>query len=190
MELRTTRIRLRILTENDADALVNAATEGALWQLNYTVVPSKDTVDTYIETALKGHSEGTMIPFAIELLENNAVIGTTRFWNIDTKNRSLEIGATWISKPFQRTFVNTEIKYLMLAYAFENLNCIRVQFTTDETNEQSLQAILRLGAKEEGVIRYERIMPNGRKRNSIRFSIIEDEWMSVKDGLIKKMQTR
>jgi N-acetyltransferase len=76
----------------------------------------------------------------------------------------------------------------MLTYAFENLNCIRVQFTTDETNEQSRQAILRLGAKEEGLIRYERIMPNGRKRNSIRFSIIEDEWTTVKDGLIKKMQ--
>jgi N-acetyltransferase len=188
MELKTTRLRLRILTENDAEALVNAATEGALWELNYTIVPSKETVSDYIKTALKGYSEGKMLPFVIELKENNAVIGTTRFWNIDAKNRSLEIGSTWISKPYQRTFVNTEIKYLMLTYAFEKLNCIRVQFTTDEINEQSRQAILRLGAKEEGIVRYERIMPNGRKRNSVRFSIIEDEWGAVKENLLKKMK--
>jgi N-acetyltransferase len=187
MELTTTRIRLRLLTENDAEALVNAATEGALWELNYTVVPSKETVHGYISKALNGYSEGTMLPFVVELLENNAVIGTTRFWNMDAQNRSLEIGATWIGKPYQRTFVNTEMKFLMLRYAFEKLNCIRVQFTTDEINEQSRQAILRLGAKEEGIIRYQRIMPNGRKRNSIRFSIIEDEWEEVKAHLIKKM---
>ncbi len=188
MELVTNRIRLRLLTVNDAPALVRAASDGTLWQLNYTVIPDEQTVHNYIEIALKGYSEGTIIPFVIELLENKQIIGSTRFWKIDYKNRKLEIGSTWISATYQKTFVNTEIKYLMLTYAFETLNCMRVQFTTDEINHNSRIAILRLGAKEEGIIRYERIMPDGRKRNSVRFSIIEDEWFSVKEELLNKIQ--
>jgi N-acetyltransferase len=188
MELVTNRIKLRLLSVNDADALVRAASDGALWQLDYTVIPDEQTVHNYIKKALNGYSEGTVIPFVIELLENNQIIGSTRFWKIDPLNRKLEIGSTWISASHQKTYVNTEAKYLMLNYAFETLNFIRVQFTTDEINEQSRKAILRLGAKEEGIIRYERIMPNGRKRNSVRFSIIEEEWPSIKVNLLEKIQ--
>ena len=117
------------------------------------------------------------------LREGSQVIGATRFWKIDPANRKLEIGFTWISASWQRTFVNTETKYLMLRFAFEEMACVRVQFTTDETNTKSRAAILRLGAKEEGIVRHERIMPNGRKRNSARFSIIDDEWPGVKERL-------
>jgi RimJ/RimL family protein N-acetyltransferase len=107
-------------------------------------------------------------------------VGSTRFWKIDYVNRKLEIGHTWLAASAQRSAVNTEAKYLMLAYAFETLNCVRVQLTTDELNEKSRAAILRIGAKQEGVVRHERIMPDGRKRNSVRFSIIDDEWPQVR----------
>jgi RimJ/RimL family protein N-acetyltransferase len=177
------RIILRALRSTDASALVAAAADGELWNLPFTVVPSTHTVDAYIRTALDRHTAGTVMPFVTTLAATGQVIGCTRFWKIDPHNRKLEIGSTWIAAGHQKSFVNTEAKYLMLRAAFEDMRCIRVQFTTDEINTRSRAAILRLGAKEEGIIRFERIMPNGRKRNSVRFSIIEDEWPEVKSRL-------
>ena len=181
------KIQLRPLLASDAAALVKAACDGELWKLPFTVVPSAETVDDYIRTALEGESAGTVLPFVIETLDSREVIGTTRFWKIDRRNRKLEIGHTWISASWQRTFVNTEAKFLMLCYAFEEINCIRVQFTTDEINLKSRAALLRLGATQEGIVRHERIMPDGRKRNSVRFSIIDDEWPSVRRSLLEKL---
>jgi len=177
------RIRLRPLLVSDSAALVQAATDGELWNLPFTVVPSADTVDEYIRVALSGQAAGTVMPFVTEIIESKQVIGSTRFWKINQQHRKLEIGSTWISASWQKTFVNTEAKFLMLRHAFEHLNCVRVQFTTDEINEKSRAAILRLGATQEGIVRHERIMPDGRKRNSVRFSIIDDEWPSVRRRL-------
>ena len=132
---------------------------------------------------------GAVMPFVIESRESGRVLGSTRFWKIDRKNRKLEIGHTWLAASWQRTFVNTEAKLLMLSFAFEKLDCVRVQFTTDEINEKSRNAILRLGAKQEGIVRHERIMPDGRKRNSVRFSIIDDEWPAVKQMLEERLKT-
>ncbi|HTH93985.1 MAG TPA: GNAT family protein [Rhodocyclaceae bacterium] len=106
---------------------------------------------------------------------------------MDRDNRKLEIGHTWYARSWQRTAANTESKLLLLHYAFEQLECVRVQFTTDVLNERSRAAILRLGAKEEGTIRNERIMPNGRKRTSIRYSIIDDEWAEVRAALEQRL---
>ncbi|AUG01361.1 GNAT family N-acetyltransferase [Pseudomonas sp. 09C 129] len=181
------RILLRPLQLSDADALVKAAEDGQLWNLPFTVVPSSATVDDYLQIALSGRDAGTVLPFATVLKARNEVIGCTRFWKIDRKNRKLEIGSTWIATRWQKTFVNTEAKYLMLRHAFEMLDCVRVQFTTDEINEKSRNAILRLGAKQEGIVRHERIMPDGRKRNSVRFSIIDDEWPGVRQHLEHKL---
>jgi N-acetyltransferase len=167
--------------------LIAAASDGSLWNLKVTVVPDPGAMSNYILTALNGRSAGTVMPFAITLAANGIVVGTTRFWKIDTLNRKLEIGHTWIAQSWQRTFVNTEAKYLMLRHAFEVLGCARVQFTTDELNGRSRAAILRLGAKEEGIIRNERIMPDGRKRNSARFSIIDTEWPDVKLTLEQRL---
>jgi len=177
------RLQLRLLTADDAGALVAAAADGELWNLVATVVPSAATVHDYIRAALYGRVAGTVMPFTIVLRETGQVIGSTRFWKIDRQNRKLEIGHTWLAKSFQRSFANTEMKYLMLRAAFEDMGCIRVQFTTDEINGASRAAILRLGAKEEGIIRNERIMPGGRKRNSVRYSIVDEEWAGVKAGL-------
>ncbi|QRM42924.1 GNAT family protein [Rhizobium sp. BG4] len=179
--LRGERLTLVPLEKQHRDVLLAAAADGNLWDLKVTAVPSAETIDTYIETAIAGREAGTIIPFVT--VAGDQVVGSTRFWKLDRVNRNVEIGHTWIGASWQRSFVNTEAKFLMLEYAFEVLDCIRVQFTTDELNERSRRAIVRLGAVEEGIIRNERIMPDGRKRNSVRFSIIDTEWPQVKDQL-------
>lgn len=181
-------VELRPLQEEHAAVLVQAASNGELWNSKFTVVPNSDSIQSYIATALDGRRTGTVIPFVIVNRSSSKVAGTTRFWKIDLFNKQLEIGHTWLSLNAQRTSINTEAKYLLLHHAFETMGVIRVQFTTDELNAASRAAILRLGAKEEGVIRYERIMPDGRKRNSVRYSIIEDEWPTVKAALLDRMR--
>ncbi|MBN3771006.1 GNAT family N-acetyltransferase [Burkholderia sp. Se-20378] len=183
------RVELRPLDSSDRQALLDAAADGQLWNLKVTVVPGPETIDAYIDTALQGRATGTVMPFTIVERASGRVIGSTRFWKIDRKNRKLEIGHTWLSESAQRTRVNTEAKWLLLGYAFDVLQCVRVQFTTDELNEKSRAAILRLGAKQEGIVRHERIMPDGRKRNSVRFSIIDDEWPEVRARLLAKLAT-
>ncbi|ABB10953.1 GNAT family N-acetyltransferase [Burkholderia sp. Ac-20384] len=183
------RVELRPLDLSDRQALLDAAADGQMWNLKVTVVPGPETIDAYIDTALQGRATGTVMPFAIVDRASGRVIGSTRFWKIDRKNRKLEIGHTWLSESAQRTRANTEAKWLLLGYAFDVLQCVRVQFTTDELNEKSRAAILRLGAKQEGIVRHERIMPDGRKRNSVRFSIIDDEWPEVRARLLAKLAT-
>ncbi|MCO7261931.1 GNAT family N-acetyltransferase [Dickeya zeae] len=183
-------VTLRPLLHIDAKSLVDAAADGELWSLPFTVVPSADTVDAYINKALKGQAEGTVMPFAIILTSDQSVIGSTRFWKVDRQNRKLEIGHTWYSRSWQRTAANTESKLLLLRYAFEQLQCVRVQFTTDVLNERSQAAILRIGAVQEGIVRNERIMPSGRKRNSVRYSIIDDEWPEVRANLERRLSSR
>ena len=178
-----TLVGLRPMGVTDAAALVAAAADGELWNLPFTVVPSARTVDAYIARALHGRAAGTVLPFAVVAQKSQRIIGSTRFWKIDAENRKLEIGHTWFSVSWQRTAANTESKFLMLRHAFEVLRCVRVQLTTDVLNERSRQAILRLGAVEEGIIRNERIMPDGRKRTSVRYSIIDDEWPDIRRRL-------
>ncbi|AIR66228.1 GNAT family N-acetyltransferase [Cedecea neteri] len=184
------RIKLRPLELSDAPLLVEAASDGELWNLPFTVVPSAQTVNDYIQHALNGRQAGTILPFVTTDIESGQAIGCTRFWKIDMKNRKLEIGSTWLAARWQRTWANTEAKFLMLQYAFETLDCVRVQFTTDVINEKSRRAILRLGAKQEGIVRHERIMPDGRKRDSVRFSIIDDEWPEIRDSLAALLADR
>ncbi|WP_050468705.1 GNAT family N-acetyltransferase [Herbaspirillum chlorophenolicum] len=180
-------IKLRPLEAGHRQALLDAAADGELWNMTLTVVPGEKTIDKYLATALEGRMAGTVMPFIIMERTGGKIIGTTRFWKMDAANRKLEIGHTWLSESFQRTGVNTEAKYLLLRHAFEGMDCVRVQFTTDELNDRSRAAILRLGARQEGIVRHERIMPDGRKRNSVRFSIIDDEWPEVKAMLLEKM---
>ena len=180
-------VTLRPLLKTDAPLLIDAAEDGELWSLPFTVVPSADTVDSYIQKALKGQADGTVMPFAVTLSSDQRVIGSTRLWKIDRENRKLEIGHTWYSQSWQKTAANTESKLLLLRYAFKQLKCIRVQFTTDVLNERSQAAILRIGAIQESIIRNERIMPDGRKRTSIRYSIIDDEWPQVQSNLERRL---
>lgn len=180
-------VELRPLQAHHAAALVQAAADGQLWNMTLTVVPGPDTIARYIATALEGTRAGTMMPFVIVQRTTGTIVGSTRFWKIDRANRKLEIGHTWLAASSQRTGVNTEAKLLLLTYAFEALQAVRVQFTTDELNEKSRAAILRLGAVQEGIVRHERIMPDGRKRNSVRFSMIDTEWEQVRAGLQRRL---
>ncbi|HGM5489001.1 TPA: GNAT family N-acetyltransferase [Serratia fonticola] len=177
------QIELRPLQPEHREAMLSAAADGELWNLKVTAVPNVSTIDSYIATAVAGRDAGTMLPFVIVQRASGRIVGSTRFWKIDRVNRKMEIGHTWLSQSVQRSGVNTDAKYLLLGYAFDVLQAVRVQFTTDELNDKSRAAILRIGAKQEGIVRHERIMPDGRKRNSVRFSIIDDEWPEVKAGL-------
>ncbi|MEP6564959.1 MAG: GNAT family N-acetyltransferase [Mesorhizobium sp.] len=181
-------VELRPLQQDHAPGLLRAAADGQLWTMKATVVPGPGTVDGYIAAALAGRQTGTVMPYTIVLRSTGLICGSTRFWKIDRSNRKLEIGHTWLGGSVQRSGVNTEAKYLLLTHAFEIMNCVRVQFTTDELNDASRAAILRIGAKQEGIVRNERIMPDGRKRNSVRFSIIDSEWPDVKAMLQQKMR--
>lgn len=186
--LRGQRIVMRPLLASDADAMVEAAADGELWSLPFTAVPSAATVHAYIARALDGQRQGHVMPFVTTLRDTGQVIGSSRFWKIDRDNRKLEIGHTWLARSWQRSFANTEAKLLMLGEAFDSMGCIRVQLQTDERNAASRAAILRLGAQQEGILRYERIMPDGHKRNSVRFSLIEDEWPEVKRRLQARLE--
>jgi len=181
-------VELQPLQAAHAQALLAAAADGQLWQMKLTVIPGPETIAEYVAVALAGRQAGTVMPFVIVKRDTGRLIGSTRFWKIDRTNRKLEIGHTWLSESAQRSAVNTEAKYLLLAYAFEVMACVRVQFTTDELNEKSRAAILRIGAQQEGIIRHERIMPDGRKRNSVRFSTIDTEWPEIKRALQQKMK--
>ena len=180
-------VELRPLQAHHAPALLQAAADGQLWNMTLTVVPGPDTMARYIATALEGARACTVMPFVIVHRATGTIVGSTRFWKIDMVNRKLEIGHTWLAASMQRTGVNTEAKLLLLTHAFDAMQSVRVQFTTDELNEKSRAAIVRLGAVQEGIVRHERIMPDGRKRNSVRFSIIDTEWVAVKAGLQRRL---
>jgi len=127
------------------------------------------------------------LPFVVIHLETGQVAGATRYLNIMPEHRGLEIGGTWYGSEFQRTAVNTECKYLLLEYAFETLGCIRVQLKTDSRNERSQRAIERIGAKREGVLRNHMILPDGRYRDSVYYSILDTEWIEVKQKIYEKL---
>lgn len=128
------------------------------------------------------------VPFATFERKSNQIVGTTRYMNMDLPNLKVEIGSTWIAPPWQRTVVNTEAKYLMLVHAFEVWKCVRVELKTDALNQRSRQAILRLGAKEEGTLRKHLLTWNGRQRDSVYFSILDTEWPQVKARLESKLR--
>jgi RimJ/RimL family protein N-acetyltransferase len=185
--LRGQLVELLPLHPEHGPQLLQAAADGELWNMTVTVVPGPATMAAYIATALEGWRAGTVMPFVIVQKSTGAIVGSTRFWKIDRINRKMEIGHTWLAASVQRSGVNTEAKLLLLTHAFEAMQAVRVQFTTDELNAKSRAAIVRLGAVQEGIVRHERIMPDGRKRNSVRFSMIDTEWDGVKAGLERRL---
>ena len=141
-----------------------------------------------VDNAFAEQERGESVVFATVERSSGKVVGSTRFMNIDRSNRRVEIGSTWIAPAWQRTAVNTEAKYLMLRYAFEVSKCMRVELKTDALNQRSRNAILRVGAKEEGTLRRHLITWTGRVRDTVYFSILDDEWLSVKKNLESKLQ--
>ena len=180
-------VRLEALSLAHHAALTEVGLDDELWRWIVTPVRTPEDMRSYIETALREQAAGTALPFATVERASGRPIGSTRFLNIDGANRRVEIGATWIAKPWQRTAVNTEAKYLMLRHAFETLGCIRVELKTDSLNERSRKAILRIGAKEEGTFRNHMITSSGRLRHTVYYSIIDSEWPAVKARLLDKL---
>ena len=180
-------VQLEPLSLAHLGALWEAGADEEIWRWNPTPVRTVDQMRSYIERALSAQAAGTALPFVTVERGGSHVIGSTRFTEIDTANRRLEIGSTWITPRWQRTPVNTEAKYLMLSHAFEQLGCIRVELKTDVLNTRSRNAILRIGAKEEGIFRKHWITQSGRIRDSVFFSILDTEWPAVKIRLEEKL---
>ena len=180
-------VRLEPLSFDHIDGLCAVGLDESLWQWVPTPVRNRDEMREYIDIALADQGRGVSLPFATVHKSSGRVIGSTRFANMDFRDRRVEIGWTWIGRPWQRTVVNTEAKLLMLCHAFETLNCVRVELKTDVLNEPSRRAILRLGAKEEGVWRKHRYMWTGRFRDTVYFSILDTEWPAVKADLQEKI---
>ncbi|MDP5043459.1 MAG: GNAT family N-acetyltransferase, partial [Leeuwenhoekiella sp.] len=185
--LKSDTVKLIPLEKTHRDGLLKAASDGKLWELWYTSVPSAANIDAYIETALNQKAKGLEYPFTVFDVNTDTIIGCTRFYTIQPEHRRLEIGYTWYAQSYQRTGVNTHCKYLLLQYAFEQLNCIAVQIVTNWFNLKSREAIARLGAKQDGILRNHRINNDGSFRDTVVFSITETEWMSVKKTLYYKM---
>ena len=170
------------------DDLVEAASDGALHRLWYTMVPSPEDVGAEIERRLGLRKAGSMLPFAIIDKSNGKAVGMTTYMNIDARNRRVEIGSTWYRQSVQKTPLNTECKLLLLRHAFEKLDCICVEFRTHFMNLQSRRAIERLGAKLDGILRSHMIMANGSVRDTAVYSIIASEWPAVQANLTWQLE--
>ena len=181
-------VRLEPLTRKHEEGLCAIGLDPELWRWTVSLVRNPAEMRAYIDTALLGQNEGTVLPFATVDAASGRTIGTTRFGAIDRGNRHMEIGWTWLGRDWQRTPANTEAKFLMLRHAFESLGCIRVEFKTDFLNEKSRRALLRIGAKEEGVLRRHIITESGRVRDSVYYSVLDREWPEVKAALEQKLE--
>lgn len=182
------RVRLAPLSMDHLDELCRIGLNESLWQYSPTLVQTNEDMRRYIQTSLKLQDEGTVLPFVTIEKSVNRIVGSTRYLNIDAANKRCEIGATWVVPDWQRTYVNTESKYLLLNYAFDRLGCVRVEFKTDSLNTPSRNALVRIGATEEGILRNHMIMPDGRLRHSVYYSITDDEWRDVKKNLEEKLR--
>ena len=169
------------------DALVAAASDGALWELWYTSVPTPQAMAAEVERRLALAAAGSMLPFTVRRRDTGAVVGMTTYMDVDAQNRRLEVGSTWTARSAQRTGVNAESKLLLLTHAFEQLRCIAVEFRTHWMNQQSRTAIARLGAKQDGVLRSHRVDQDGVLRDTVVFSIVAAEWPAVRAELRRRL---
>jgi RimJ/RimL family protein N-acetyltransferase len=190
VKLEGRHIRLEPLCFAHHPQLCEVGLDEELWRWIPQAVKTPEDMHAYIETALAEQTAGTALPFATVDRATDRAVGSTRFGNIDRKNRHVEIGWTWLGLKWQRTTANTEAKYLMLQHAFETWKCLRVEFKTDSLNECSRNALLRIGAKQEGTFRNHVITWTGRIRHSVYYSIIDSEWPAVRSDLQRKLAGR
>lgn len=180
-------LRLEPLTPGHVDGLCAAGLDPELWRLTVSRVASRADMERYLGEALDEQARRVALPFATIERATGRVIGSTRFGNAAPAHRRVEIGWTWLGRPWQRTGANTEAKYLMLQHAFEVWDCLRVEFKTSTRNDRSRAALLRIGAQEEGILRRHMVNEDGSLRDSVYFSIISDEWPYVKRRLAERL---
>ncbi|MNR00648.1 hypothetical protein D3C85_1164270 [compost metagenome] len=176
------RVTLLPLHESHTPGLITAANDPAIWSYMTPLAQPTD-VQKFVQQALEEQQDGLGIPFSVYDRVTDTIVGSTRFFDISAAHRHLEIGHTWYNPTVWRTRVNTECKYLLLQYGFETLNLLRVQLKTDGRNERSQAAIARLGAQKEGVLRKHRVLHDGYVRDTVMFSILDQEWPQVKQRL-------
>jgi len=181
-------VRLEPLTMAHHAPLWEIAKDQELWRWTATDIRAPEDLRTYMETALAEQAGGRALPFATIAKEAGKPVGSTRFGNIEPLNRRVEIGWTWVGAAWRRTAVNTEAKLLMLTHAFETWGCIRVELKTDALNQASRAAIARLGAKEEGTMRKHMVTQTGRVRDTVYYSILDDEWPALKARLEARLR--
>ena len=182
-------VHLEPLSEAHIPALALAGRDESIWKyMRYADLTSEESMTAWVRDMLRRQQAGTDLPFAVIHLASGRAAGATRYLEMRPPHRSLEIGGTWYAPEFQRTAVNTECKYLMLKYAFEEMKCIRVQFKADVRNERSVRAIERLGAVREGVLRNHYILQDGTFRDSVYFSILDREWPVTKILLEERLK--
>jgi len=182
-------VRLEPLAPGHHASLCDVAFAPELWRWTWSVVATPDDLHAYMETAFAEQAAGTALPFAVIERATGRAIGSTRYANIAPAHRRLEIGWTWYGLAYQRTACNTECKLLLLTHAFEVLKYRRVEFKTDANNAKSRAALLRIGAKEEGTFRKHGIRSDGGNRDTVYYSIVDDEWPAVRAGLVQKLNT-
>ena len=183
LHLQGTSVSLEPLEQAHIADIRNAAADGELWKLFFTSVPAPEQTQQWLDAALAMQSQQKAIPFVVREKSGGKIVGSTRFCNIDHQHQRLEIGYTWYSQSVQRSAINTECKLLLLTHAFEVLNCVAVEFRTDWFNRRSQAAIERLGAKRDGVLRNHMILPDGRIRDTVVYSILQNEWPGLKKNL-------
>ena len=178
---------LEPLSFEHQDALAEAVRDGELWKLWYTAIPSPEDMRVEIERRLGLQKAGSMLPFAVRSQSSGKIAGMTTYMNIDANNRRVEIGSTWYARSAQRTPLNTECKLMLLAHAFDTLDCIAVEFRTGFFNYASRRAIERLGAKQDGILRSHQRYADGGLRDTVVFSIVAQGWPAVKRHLEFKL---
>jgi RimJ/RimL family protein N-acetyltransferase len=187
--LRGEHARLEPLSHDHLAGLVEAVKDGELWKLWYTFVPKPEEMTKEIDRRLGLQKAGSMLPFTV-FDAAGRIAGMTTYMNVDAANRRVEIGSTWYAKRVQRSPLNTQCKLLLLAHAFEAINCIAVEFRTHFFNHQSRRAIERLGARQDGILRNHQVAPNGTLRDTVVFSIIASEWPTVKAHLTYQLNDK
>lgn len=180
-------IRLEPMAASHAPELAVAAQDGELWRLRITSVPAPGEETAYVNTALQMREAGTRLPFVVRDIASGKVIGSTSYHDILPAVDRVEIGYTWYGKSAQRTHVNTSCKLMLLTHAFDTLGCKVVGFRTDNFNYASQQAIERLGAKRDGVIRHHTLRRDGTVRDTVMYSIVAGEWPEVRAHLLYKL---
>jgi RimJ/RimL family protein N-acetyltransferase len=189
--LEGSRVRLEPLSlERHLQGLTTIGLDPDLWRWTLSVVESQADLQSYLEEALREQREGRSLPFATIDAATGAVAGCTRFGNIEPRHRRVEIGWTFVGRPFQQSHVNTEAKFLMLRHAFETWGCVRVELKTNALNRRSRDAMLRVGAVEEGTLRRHAISDRGVVRDTVYYSILAEEWPAVRERLLSRIESR
>ncbi|NOK15699.1 GNAT family N-acetyltransferase [Corallococcus carmarthensis] len=183
------RVRLRPLVAADVDALAEVAFDPAIWKFFVASIQTRDDLQRFVDEGVESTRAGTALAFTVVDKASGAVVGSTRFGNLSARDQRVEVGWTWLGRKFQGTGTNTRCKQLLMAYAFEQQGVQRTEFKTDVLNQPARRALLKVGCTEEGVLRSHTLMPGGRRRDTIYYSVLAGEWPGVKQRLSDLIKT-